>query len=719
MYKQCPICFNKIPKFLLEEHVNFCLDSQEKPLHIVSVDSGNNKNVLSDREDYVKKNNKKRSKSSDVFSALGLRKQPSGKSIKTEKRATSDGQFKNDAHEVSGDANTRAQRVDKNEDIEFPKKNYREIADLSLKEKRTSFKGEFNTDEAFQLKNGAKLPLAHRLRPLSLDEFYGQSDLVGEDGILRNMIKEDSIFSFILWGPPGIGKTTLAKIIASSTRSRFVEISGVDGTTSRLKDLLVSGENEKRLTGRNTILFIDEIHRFNKAIQDVLLPAIEKGTITVIGATTENPSFTINNALLSRLHTFVMHKLSQEEIVKIINKGLLLLNKTRKCVYGLHLIALDKEAINYIAKLSSGDSRTALNILESLSAYLSNAGYAISNVSETTEQTQNKKLGVVKVGKDNLKIFLGTRRYQQMYDKQGDSHYDTISAFHKSVRGSDANAAVFYLVKMLSGGEDPMFIARRMLVIASEDIGLRDSFCLPFAVAAKEAVDFIGMPEAEIVLAHCATKLAQAPKSTKSYRALRSVQSYFRENPDTTNVSIPLHLRNAPTKLMKQLNYGRSYKYNPHFENGVVSQQYMPESLPNINFLDDKHLGSQQDDDVHPISYAHAQKAEDDYLKFKKFKTCLRKKYIKELINYNKQRRDNSVSCNSLRNHLYHKVHSKNLTEDDGNGSDLGSDVSQGRNNFDQSFDEFLREEDQPQYFKNSSDLEPYDPDNAMYYYAD
>ena len=696
------------------------MDSQEKPLHSVSADSGNNKNVLSDEEEYVEKNDKKkRLKSSDIFSALGLKKQSSGKRNKTEKHASSDSRFKTDANEIADDSSTRTQGAVKNKDFELSKKNNRALADISPKEKRSSSQGDLNTNETLQLKAVAKLPLAHRLRPLSLDDFYGQSDLVGEGGILRNMIKEDSVFSFILWGPPGIGKTTLAKIIACSTRSRFVEISGVDGTTSRLRDLLVSGENEKRLTGRNTILFIDEIHRFNKAIQDVLLPAIEKGSITVIGATTENPSFTINNALLSRLHTFVMHKLSQEEIVKIINKGLLLLNKTRKCVYGLHLIALDRDAINYIAKLSSGDSRTALNILESLSAYLSNAEYAVTNVSENTEQAQNKKLGVVKVDKNNLEIFLGTRRYQQVYDKQGDAHYDTISAFHKSVRGSDPNAAVFYLVKMLSGGEDPMFIARRMLVIASEDIGLRDSFCLPFAVAAKEAVDFIGMPEAEIVLAHCATKLAQAPKSTKSYRALRSAQSYFRENPDTINISIPLHLRNAPTKLMKQLNYGKSYKYNPHFKNGIVSQRYMPESLPNINFLDDKHLGSQLDDDVNALSYLRAQEAENDYINFKKFKKGLRKRYIKDLIYYNQERSGSSIRCDVLHDDLYHEVHSKNLREYDGNGSDLTSNDSKGKNNFDQSFDEFLREEDQPQYFRNSSSLESYDPDYTMYYYAD
>lgn len=262
-----------------------------------------------------------------------------------------------------------------------------------------------------------------------------------------------------------------------------------------------------------------------------------------------------------------------------------------------------------------GDSRVALNILETINAYLS-ADKFKSTVNADDEQS--KKQGVIKVSADLLKPLMKSRDFHQFYDRNGDSHYDIISAFHKSVRGSDPNAAMFYLVKMLSGGEDPLFIMRRMIVIASEDIGLRDSSCLPFAIAAKEALEFVGMPEGEIILAHCANKLALAPKSTKSYRALRTAQNIIKENPDLTKLPVPLHLRNAPTKLMKDLGFGDKYKYNPNYENGKVRQGYFPDGMDPIKLLEDTHLGKERDLSVPDDEYERAQLAVEDYRKFKK-----------------------------------------------------------------------------------------------------
>lgn len=469
--------------------------------------------------------------------------------------------------------------------------------------------------EIKELKRQASIPLAHRLRPKSLDDFFGQEKLVGENGALRNIIQADIIPSFLLWGVPGIGKTSLARIIAKTTSCKFVELSGIDSNAKRLKEVFVQAENHKNLSGQRTILFLDEIHRFNKAVQDLLLPVIEKGTLTVIGATTENPSFNLNNALLSRMHTFVMEPLTVDSLIKILTRALFEVNRVRKNLYGLHYISLQKDAYHYIAELCMGDSRVALNILETINAYLS-ADKFKSTVNADDEQT--KKQGVIKVSADLLKPLMKSRDFHQFYDRNGDSHYDIISAFHKSVRGSDPNAAMFYLVKMLSGGEDPLFIMRRMIVIASEDIGLRDSSCLPFAIAAKEALEFVGMPEGEIILAHCANKLALAPKSTKSYRALRTAQNIIKENPDLTKLPVPLHLRNAPTKLMKDLGFGDKYKYNPNYENGKVRQGYFPDGMDPIKLLEDTHLGKERDLSVPDDEYERAQLAVEDYRKFKK-----------------------------------------------------------------------------------------------------
>lgn len=474
--------------------------------------------------------------------------------------------------------------------------------------------------EAARFKREAALPLAQRLRPRTLTDFHGQEKLVGENGLLRNIINTDQIPSFILWGVPGVGKTSLARIIASTSSYKFMEVSGADGNAKKLKEAFSQAENERRLTGRKTILFLDEIHRFNKAVQDLLLPVIEKGVVSVIGATTENPSFTLNNALLSRMHTFVMEPLPHDALVKIINRGLWLVNKTRQMVHHLHLIALHKDAVDYIANLSTGDLRVALNILESVNAYLSGVKYQIFTKYEDAERDIDipDNLGVIKINVANLKPLLSTRNYHQMYDKQGESHYDTISAFHKSIRGSDADAAMFYLVKMLSGGEDPLYIARRMIVIASEDVGLRDSLCLPFATSVLEALQFVGMPEGEIILGHCVVKLARAPKSTKAYRALRSAQALLKEKPELTKVPIPMHLRNAPTGLMKELGYGESYKYNPDYQYGKVKQGFFHEDARGLKFVEPQHLGTAKDSEVSDTEYSKLEEEQNSYLEFKK-----------------------------------------------------------------------------------------------------
>lgn len=599
-----------------------------------------------------------------------------------------------------------------------------------------------------QLRRESQLPLAQRLRPKNLEEFYGQEKLVGPHGLLRNLIASDNIPSFILWGVPGVGKTSLARIIAHMTTptGKFVEVSGVDGTTKRLREVFQMAENEKKLTGRKTIIFIDEIHRFNKAIQDILLPVIEKGTATIIGATTENPSFNLNNALLSRMHTFTMEPLLNGLLVKVISRGLRLVNKTRALVFKLHLINLSKDAIDYIAKLSTGDSRVALNILESVHAYLSGVKFQQFKLYEPDKEADIKipeNLGVIKVTMENLKPLLQSKNFHQMYDRHGDSHYDTISAFHKSVRGSDPDAAIFYLVKMLQGGEDPMFIIRRMIVIASEDIGLRDSSCLPFAIAAKDALEFVGMPEGEIILAHCATKLARAFKSTKSYRSLRNVQSMFNENPDLKNIPIPIHLRNAPTALMKELGYGDDYKYNPNFENGLVKQSYLPKELDehNINkkFVEDTHLGTTRDTEVPEKLFKTTQKELDDYKKYKE----IRRTILKEREGENEKDKERERECGMKRASLeqigkYKKRHKNgnvesNIVENerhsydeflshvdqppqyiDGQEKNEYSDDPDCTHNFECSYDENFSKEVQPRY--EEDDTFHYDPEYPIFY---
>lgn len=702
MDEKCPICFKSFPIAFLERHVNTCLDTLELLLLPAPAqetgDSGDNGADKLNQED---------AKHQDAFAALGLKadsrkaNDKAGKKGKASltsiliaerrlkrKQEDLEREIKRQTLVLEKDVPPQTQtQVDSGPtqvtglpeiDVEssFSKNgalensqptNTQHIPSTPELEEETRQK--LKNQEFLKLRREAELPLAQRLRPKTLDDFFGQEKLVGPHGILRNIMSAENIPSFILWGVPGVGKTSLARIIASLSDYKFVEISGADSNAKKLKEAFANAQSERQLTGQKTILFLDEIHRFNKAVQDILLPVLEKGTITAIGATTENPSFTLNNALLSRMHTFVMEPLSLEALVRILNRGLYLINKTRKLVHKLHLIAISRDAIDYIARTSTGDSRVALNILESINAYLSGLSYKVISKKDPEKESVdvNAKVGVIKIGMKELKPLLETHNFHQMYDRVGENHYDTISAFHKSVRGSDADAAVFYLVRMIHGGEDPLFIARRMIVIASEDVGLRDSSCLPFAIAAMEAIQFVGMPEGEIILAHCAVKLANAPKSTKSYRALRGAQSLLKENPDVMKLPIPMHLRNAPTKLMKELGYGDTYKYNPNYKHGKAAQVYLPPELKDTKFVDAGHFRDADEDDISAEQYQELDKERQTYEDYKKAK------------------RQKTVDDRNKQRSLTRKATSKLIADD--------------RPERLSSYDEFLDRSDQPEYF--------------------
>ncbi|MCK9410358.1 MAG: replication-associated recombination protein A [Bacteriovoracaceae bacterium] len=398
------------------------------------------------------------------------------------------------------------------------------------------------------------IPLAERVRPKTLDQFAGQSQLLAPGKPLRQMVEKDELRSFILWGPPGVGKTTLARIIANQTKSEFFALNAVSSGVKDVREVIAQAEEYQR-SFRKTVLFIDEIHRFNKAQQDALLHSVEAGTITLIGATTENPSFEVISPLLSRMRVFVLEPLGRPELDVILNQALELDDEITKKSVAIE----DKE---YFFLLSGGDARKLLNGLE-IAFQISDADAA----------------GVHTLTRDVLEEAF--QRKYSLYDKKGEQHYDIISAFIKSMRGSDPDAAVYWLARMLEGGEDPKFIARRMIILASEDIGNADPAALMLAVDAFTAVDYVGMPEGRIILSNVATYLAGAPKSNASYAAINEAMSDVRRLP---NLPVPLHLRNAPTKLMKDLEYGKGYKYAHEFQNNFVEQQNLPDLLKNKQY---------------------------------------------------------------------------------------------------------------------------------------
>lgn len=407
-------------------------------------------------------------------------------------------------------------------------------------------------------------PLAERVRPQTLDQFIGQMHLLGEGKPLRQMVEKDELRSFILWGPPGVGKTTLARIIANQTRSEFFALNAVSSGVKDVREVIAQAE-EFQKSFRKTILFIDEIHRFNKAQQDALLHCVEQGTITLIGATTENPSFEIISPLLSRMRVFVLEALGKSELENILEQAL----ESDELIAKKAVAIEDKE---YFFLLSGGDARKLLNGLE--------IAFQISN---------EDKNGVHLLTKEILEEAF--QRKYSLYDKKGEQHYDIISAFIKSMRGSDPDAAVYWLARMLEGGEDPKFIARRMIIFASEDIGNADPVALMLATDAFTAVDYVGMPEARIILANAATYLASAPKSNASYIAISEAMSDVRRLP---NLPVPLHLRNAPTKLMKELNYGKDYQYAHDYNKNFVEQQHLPDQLKNKIYYEPTENGREK-----------------------------------------------------------------------------------------------------------------------------
>ncbi|MNX66883.1 Replication-associated recombination protein A [compost metagenome] len=387
-------------------------------------------------------------------------------------------------------------------------------------------------------------PLAHRMRPRGIDEYLGQEHLLGEDKPLRKLIEADKVPSLIFWGPPGVGKTTLAQLIARATEARFVPFSAVTGGVAELRERLKEAKEQKRL-GRRTILFIDEIHRFNKGQQDAFLPHVEDGTVTLIGATTENPSFELNAALLSRARVLTLQPLPDEAITGLLRRAW----TDAERGLGQDAEALGDEVFALLTEFAGGDARSALNALETVRDL---ADRSIESIAQALQQRT------------------------MPYDKGGENHYDTISAFIKTIRGSNPDAALYWLARMLSGGEDPVFIARRLLILASEDVGNADPRALSLAMTTFQAVQVLGMPEARIPLAQAVTYLAAAPKSNASYMGINEALSAVAKLP---TYPIPLHLRNAPTKLMKQLGYGKEYLYPHDYPGGFVGQAYWPDGM--------------------------------------------------------------------------------------------------------------------------------------------
>ncbi|MYB48598.1 MAG: replication-associated recombination protein A [Dehalococcoidia bacterium] len=408
-------------------------------------------------------------------------------------------------------------------------------------------------EESAQRELDRHAPLAARMRPRSFDDFVGQEHIVGPGTVLRRSIEADRIPSIILWGPPGTGKTTLANLIANVTKSHFSSVSAVGSGVADLRIIVREAKDRLGMERRRTILFIDEIHRFNKAQQDVILPHVEDGSVILIGATTENPSFEVNSPLLSRSRVFVLKALSAEQIEQIIFKTI------SDAETGLAELRpeLDEDAIEALVLFSNGDARIALNTLEL-----------------SVQSTRPDENGIRKVSARTVED--AAQRRSQVYDKSGDQHYDTISAFIKSLRGSDPDASLYYLARMIDAGEDPLFIARRLVILAAEDVGMADPQALSVAVAAQQAVHFIGMPEGQIPLAEATVYLATAPKSNASYmalnRALQDVEA-------SRNDPVPLHLRNAVTGLMRGLGYGEGYKYAHDYEGNFTPAENLPESV--------------------------------------------------------------------------------------------------------------------------------------------
>ena len=407
-----------------------------------------------------------------------------------------------------------------------------------------------------------KQPLAERMRPKSLEEYIGQEHLVGEGAVLRQAISTGQIPSFILWGPPGVGKTTLASIIANQLERPFHALSAVNSGVKDVRETIEKAKKQRFFNQPNPILFIDEIHRFSKSQQDSLLGAVEKGIVTLIGATTENPSFEVIPALLSRCQVYILKPLEKDQLMRLVDMSL----KDDEYLKEKDIKVKEYEAL---LKFSGGDARKLLNIVELVTNFLEEGQQA-----EITNQFVEDKI----------------QRNIAVYDKGGEQHYDIASAFIKSIRGGDPNAAVYYLARMIEGGEDVKFICRRMMISAAEDIGLANPNALLMATTAFHSVQAVGFPEARIILSEAAIYLATSAKSNSAYQAINQAQQYVRE---TGNLPVPLHLRNAPTKLMKQLDYGKGYKYAHDFKGNFADQEFLPEDASGQKFYDPQNNPSE------------------------------------------------------------------------------------------------------------------------------
>jgi putative ATPase len=410
-------------------------------------------------------------------------------------------------------------------------------------------------------------PLATRMRPRVLDEYVGQKHILSPDKVLRRAIAEDRLPSMILWGPPGSGKTTLARLVAGETNSHFEQLSAVTSGVKDVREVMAAARERLGQTGRRTILFLDEIHRFSKSQQDALLPHVEDGTVTLIGATTENPSFEVISPLLSRTRVYTLEPLKDEDIGEIINRAI----SDDDHGLGRDKVTLSEDAMSFLLKVANGDARSALNTLElAVESTARNEDGSIDVTIETMEESVQR---------------------QSRYDRLGDMHYDTISAFIKSIRASDPDAALYYLARMIDAGEDPVFIARRLVISAAEDIGLANPNGLAVAMAAQQAVSFVGMPEGRIPLAEATIYLASAPKSNSAYKAIDRALGLVRGSRDA---AVPMHLRNAPTRLMKNLGYGEGYEYTHDKPGHFAPSENLPEELKGTRFYEPGDLGSEK-----------------------------------------------------------------------------------------------------------------------------
>jgi len=428
-----------------------------------------------------------------------------------------------------------------------------------------------------------RAPLAERMRPRSLDEFFGQTHLLGAGMTLRLQIENDDAASLIFWGPPGVGKTTLAKIIANLTSASFIEFSAVLSGIKEIKQVMVEAEKAAQF-GSRTILFVDEIHRFNKAQQDAFLPYVERGSIRLIGATTENPSFEINAALLSRCRVYTLRALQQDETIALLRRAL---NDTERGLGALHLTA-EEGTLETIASYSSGDARNALNALEVAAKLAVGPLFAVILSGAKDPRISEPPQSPV------LTQAIAAEALQQrvlLYDKKGEQHYDLISALHKSVRNSDADAALYWLGRMLAAGEDPMYVARRVVRMAVEDIGLAAPEALNLCMSARDAMHFLGSPEGDLALAQAVVYLALAPKSNAVYTAYADVLADIEARPAEP---VPLHLRNAPTKLMKELDYGKDYQYAHDVEGKVAAMQCLPDGLKDRRYYHPTNEGREK-----------------------------------------------------------------------------------------------------------------------------